>query len=232
MSSICMSPQYAIATDRSMSDAGWPRYHTWAKSMRSNRKKGPTCMTCVQCSSALSRSGTTKPFCMTGPKLCSMNAPGELSDTCRRGLLVQASRPSNAARQHFVVDRRLPAAALDRWILRHERLHIESAAAVSQGKVQHLPFAMRMQIQHRTRLIREPLPLGKTALRLAVVLCVQQHVVGPMKLRQIQLIVDGERLDASHQRVTRVRHLNEEISERWMRHELASQQPHEARNAP
>src|SRR5205085_10919197 len=29
-----------------------------------------------------------------------------------------------------------------------------------------------------------------------------------------------------------VRHLNEEISERWMRHELASQQPHEARNAP
>src|SRR5690242_20135599 len=127
---------------------------------------------------AESRSSTTKPFCMTGPKGRSMR--GSLQS------VIQPGRPANAPSQDLVVHGRLPAAALDVRVLLYIGLHVVAATAMPQGEIQNFAGAMRMQIQHRTRLIREPFSIGETPLRFPVVMGMQEDAVRAVKLGEIQ----------------------------------------------
>ena len=60
---------------------------------------------------------------------------------------------------------------------------------------------MGVQVQHRARLVRIPFLLGKAALRLAVIVRVQQHLIRAVEVRKVKLVLDHEGLNSGHQRV-------------------------------
>src|SRR4051794_7118177 len=91
ISSTCTSPHCARATDISIL-AGAPRKYASAYCTFSIMKNGPSPTFCSQCCMASSRSGTTNPSCITGPKrnviedsCCSARLSGEAEffDECR-----------------------------------------------------------------------------------------------------------------------------------------------------
>ncbi|MNN20454.1 hypothetical protein D3C81_1337340 [compost metagenome] len=99
--------------------------------------------------------------------------------------------------------------------------------AVSQREVQYAALPQLPQVQHRMPL--GPPLVADEAGGGAFELGIQQHLDRPFHVHQVLLIHHVERLDALHQRVLRLSHLDPELGNRRMRGELGAQGRHEVR---